>query len=125
MAASASRTRLPTERNTFVFSSPEELLGYVRDNDVQFIDVRFCDLPGVMQHFNIPAASCDAELLEEGLAFDGSSIRGFQEIHESDMLLLPDVATEIGRASCRERTEVSSDAVRGKSTQHHERACRS
>src|SRR5690606_13200482 len=93
MAASASRTRLPTERNTFVFSSPEELLGYVRDNDVQFIDVRFCDLPGVMQHFNIPAASCDAELLEEGLAFDGSSIRGFQEIHESDMLLLPDVAT--------------------------------
>ncbi|MEU6859487.1 type I glutamate--ammonia ligase [Glycomyces sp. NPDC046736] len=76
-----------------MFSSPEELLGYVRDNDVKFIDVRFCDLPGVMQHFNIPAEAFDDDLLEEGLAFDGSSIRGFQQIHESDMLLLPDVAT--------------------------------
>ncbi|WP_025274883.1 type I glutamate--ammonia ligase [Haloglycomyces albus] len=76
-----------------MFSSPEELIAYVQGNDVKFIDVRFCDLPGVMQHFNIPAADFDADAMEEGLAFDGSSIRGFQEIHESDMLLLPDVTS--------------------------------
>ncbi|MFC4336803.1 type I glutamate--ammonia ligase [Salininema proteolyticum] len=76
-----------------MFTSPEELIAYVRENDVVFIDVRFCDLPGVMQHFNIPAAGFDEDAMAEGLAFDGSSIRGFQEIHESDMLLLPDVTS--------------------------------
>jgi glutamine synthetase len=76
-----------------VFSDPDQLLSYVKDNDVKFIDVRFCDLPGVMQHFNVPAESFDASAFTDGLAFDGSSIRGFQAIHESDMLLLPDVTT--------------------------------
>ncbi|GGK36095.1 glutamine synthetase [Pilimelia terevasa] len=76
-----------------MFSSHEDLLRYVRDEDVRSVDVRFCDLPGVMQHFTVPAQACTAELLGEGLAFDGSSIRGFQEIHESDMLLRPDVST--------------------------------
>ncbi len=76
-----------------MFSQPEDLLRYIQDEDVRFIDVRFCDLPGVMQHFNVPAESFDATILAEGLAFDGSSIRGFQQIHESDMLLLPDVTT--------------------------------
>ncbi|QSB06293.1 type I glutamate--ammonia ligase [Natronoglycomyces albus] len=76
-----------------MFANPDELLKYVSDNDVKFIDVRFCDLPGVMQHFNLPTSYFDADLITEGLAFDGSSIRGFQEIHESDMLLLPDVTT--------------------------------
>nr|WP_221219963.1 type I glutamate--ammonia ligase [Prauserella isguenensis] len=65
----------------------------IADEDVQFIDVRFCDLPGIMQHFTVPAKSFDADAFEEGLAFDGSSVRGFQSIHESDMLLLPDPAT--------------------------------
>jgi glutamine synthetase len=76
-----------------MFSQPDELLRYIQDEDVRFIDVRFCDLPGVMQHFNIPVESFDADLISNGLAFDGSSIRGFQQIHESDMLLLPDVTT--------------------------------
>lgn len=76
-----------------VFKDTDQLLGYLKDNDVKFVDVRFCDLPGVMQHFNMPAESFDASVISEGLAFDGSSIRGFQEIHESDMLLLPDVTT--------------------------------
>ena len=76
-----------------MFANPDELLKYVSDNDVKFIDVRFCDLPGVMQHFNLPTSYFDADIVTEGLAFDGSSIRGFQEIHESDMLLLPDVTT--------------------------------
>ena len=76
-----------------MFSTPEELVAYVKDDDVEFVDVRFCDLPGIMQHFNVPAESFDEESFADGLAFDGSSIRGFQPIHESDMLLLPDVTT--------------------------------
>ncbi|MEH0984736.1 glutamine synthetase, partial [Micromonospora sp. CPCC 205556] len=76
-----------------MFTDSEELLRYLKNEDVKFVDVRFCDLPGVMQHFNLPVESVDDDLLTEGLAFDGSSIRGFQAIHESDMLLLPDVAS--------------------------------
>ncbi|CAM3177938.1 type I glutamate--ammonia ligase [Saccharomonospora xinjiangensis] len=74
-------------------TTPDEVLRLIADEDVQFVDVRFCDLPGVMQHFTVPASAFDAEAFEEGLAFDGSSVRGFQSIHESDMLLLPDPAT--------------------------------
>src|SRR5512139_2527035 len=58
--------------------------------DVKMVDVRFIDLPGTWQHFTIPVRRLDEELFTEGLPFDGSSIRGFQEIHESDMLLMPD-----------------------------------
>ncbi|HEY8534694.1 MAG TPA: type I glutamate--ammonia ligase [Micromonospora sp.] len=76
-----------------MFATPEELLRYLKDEDVKFVDVRFCDLPGVMQHFNVPADAFDEKIFTDGLAFDGSSIRGFQAIHESDMLLLPDVTT--------------------------------
>ncbi|MGH3619359.1 MAG: glutamine synthetase beta-grasp domain-containing protein, partial [Pseudonocardiaceae bacterium] len=76
-----------------MFSNSDEVLRFIADEDVEFIDVRFCDLPGVMQHFTVPAAYLDADVIEEGLAFDGSSVRGFQSIHESDMLLMPDPAT--------------------------------
>ena len=76
-----------------MFANPEELLRYLKDEDVKFVDVRFCDLPGVMQHFNMPTESFDDSVITDGLAFDGSSIRGFQAIHESDMMLLPDVTT--------------------------------
>jgi len=76
-----------------VFANPEELLRYLKNEGVKFVDVRFCDLPGVMQHFTVPVESFDESVFRDGLAFDGSSIRGFQQIHESDMLLLPDVAT--------------------------------
>jgi glutamine synthetase len=58
--------------------------------DVKMVDIRFIDLPGTWQHFTIPVRRLDEELFSEGVPFDGSSIRGFQEIHESDMLLLPD-----------------------------------
>jgi glutamine synthetase len=76
-----------------VSTTPDDVLRLITDEGVQFVDVRFCDLPGVMQHFTVPASTLDADVFEEGLAFDGSSIRGFQLIHESDMLLLPDPAT--------------------------------
>jgi glutamine synthetase len=76
-----------------VFANPEELLRYLKNEGVKFVDVRFCDLPGVMQHFTVPVESFGEDVFANGLAFDGSSIRGFQQIHESDMLLLPDAAT--------------------------------
>jgi glutamine synthetase len=78
-----------------MFQSADEVLSYIRDEDVEFVDVRFCDLPGVMQHFTVPVESFAAEVFSEGLMFDGSSIRGFQAIHESDMLLLPDPTTAL------------------------------
>ncbi|HLV59584.1 MAG TPA: type I glutamate--ammonia ligase [Natronosporangium sp.] len=76
-----------------MFTSPDELLRYIDSEGVRFIDVRFCDLLGVMQHFAVPVESFDEGTVNGGIAFDGSSIRGFQQIHESDMLLLPDVST--------------------------------
>src|SRR6059058_6468992 len=73
-----------------MFQNSDELLRYIKDEDVEMVDVRFCDLPGVMQHFTVPVGSFGQDVFDSGLGFDGSSIRGFQEIHESDMLLLPD-----------------------------------
>ena len=60
---------------------------------VQMVDLRFTDLPGVWQHFTIPAHVLEADTFENGIPFDGSSIRGFKEIHESDMLLMLDPST--------------------------------
>ena len=64
-----------------MFSSADEVLSYIKDNDVAFIDVRFCDLPGIMQHFTFPAANFTETVFSDGLMFDGSSSRGFQQIH--------------------------------------------
>jgi len=76
-----------------MFANRDELFKYIKDEGVEFVDVRFCDLPGVMQHFTVPVSSFGPEIFDEGLMFDGSSIRGFQAIHESDMALLPDPTT--------------------------------
>ncbi|WP_406713783.1 type I glutamate--ammonia ligase [Trueperella pyogenes] len=76
-----------------MFSSVDEATRFIAEEGVEFVDARFCDLPGVMQHFSIPIATFDKESLDEGLMFDGSSIRGFTKIHESDMKLMPDLST--------------------------------
>ncbi len=76
-----------------MFKGAEDLLAYVKSEGIETIDVRFCDLPGVMQHFTVPVAAFGPEVFEDGLAFDGSSITGFQKIHESDMALMPDPTT--------------------------------
>ena len=73
--------------------TPDDIFKLAKDENIEYVDVRFCDLPGTMQHFTIPIYVFDEAVFEEGLAFDGSSIRGFQSIHESDMLLLPDPET--------------------------------
>jgi len=75
--------------------TPESVLSFIKDEAVEFVDVRFVDLPGVMQHFTVPAGSFSEDTFADGLGFDGSSIRGFQAIHESDMLLLPDSSTAL------------------------------
>jgi glutamine synthetase len=82
-----------TSRSACVFSTPEELVAYIAENDVEVFDIRFCDLLGVMNHLTVPASSVSVDSLAGGMAFDGSSIKGFQSIHESDMTLLPDVTT--------------------------------
>ncbi|MDO5634375.1 MAG: type I glutamate--ammonia ligase [Micrococcus sp.] len=76
-----------------MFASVEEVLSYLKDNDVEFVDIRFTDMPGLQHHFNVPAASVDEDFFVNGQLFDGSSIRGFQGIADSDMQLIPDVAT--------------------------------
>src|SRR5579872_3656411 len=70
--------------------TPAEVLRLVNDEAIEIVDVRFIDLPGLTQHFSVPAHALTADVFEEGFGFDGSSIRGFQEIQESDMLLMPD-----------------------------------
>jgi glutamine synthetase len=76
-----------------MFQGADDLLAYIEAEGVEIIDVRFCDLLGVMQHFAIPVSFLTPSVFDEGLPFDGSSIRGFQKIHESDMTLLPDPTT--------------------------------
>lgn len=76
-----------------MFQGAEDLQKFLKDEDVEMVDVRFCDLPGVMQHFTVPSHMFDDSVFEDGLSFDGSSVRGFQKIHESDMSLLPDPTT--------------------------------
>jgi glutamine synthetase len=75
--------------------SPAEVLRLVKDEGIEVVDLRFCDLPGLMQHFSIPAHVLTEDTFTEGQGFDGSSIRGFQQIHESDMILLPDPSTAV------------------------------
>jgi glutamine synthetase len=76
-----------------MFANSDELLKFVKDEGVEMVDVRFCDLPGIMQHFTVPVSSFGQEVFDDGLNFDGSSIRGFQAINESDMALFPDPTT--------------------------------
>ncbi|HHW50849.1 MAG TPA: type I glutamate--ammonia ligase [Pseudoclavibacter sp.] len=76
-----------------MFNDASEALKYIKDNDVKFVDIRFTDLPGVQQHFNLPAEFVDEDYFANGQLFDGSSIRGFAAINESDMQLIPDVTT--------------------------------
>src|SRR6478609_9827909 len=75
--------------------TPNDVLNMMKDSGIEVVDVRFCDLPGLMQHFSVPAHELSEDVFEDGLGFDGSSIRGFQEIQESDMLLIPDPSTAV------------------------------
>ena len=73
--------------------TPDEVQKLAKEAGVKIVDLKFIDLPGVWQHFSIPAEDLDEDLFEHGIGFDGSSIRGYQLIHESDMLLVADAET--------------------------------
>jgi glutamine synthetase len=68
-------------------------LEYAKENEAKVVDLRFMDFPGVWQHFTVPLSELEESSFEDGFGFDGSSIRGWQPIHASDMLVVPDAAT--------------------------------
>ncbi len=72
---------------------PKDVISNMTENNIDVVDLRFTDLFGTWQHFSIPSTELTEEFFKSGIGFDGSSIRGFQEIHESDMLLIPDAKT--------------------------------
>lgn len=71
----------------------DKILSFVKTNDIKFIDMKFMDFPGQWQHFTIPANQLDKNTFSDGLGFDGSSIRGWKNINDSDMLIIPDANT--------------------------------
>ncbi len=76
-------------------TDPKAVIAFARDQGVKIVDFRFSDLLGQWQHFSIPVSELSESLFQEGIGFDGSSIKGFQQIYESDMLLFPDPRTAI------------------------------
>src|SRR5919199_4116079 len=74
---------------------PRDVLALAERHRARMVDLKFTDLPGTWQHMGMALESLDVEALTDGIGFDGSSIRGFQEIYESDMLLLPDASTAV------------------------------
>jgi len=75
--------------------TPAEVIRLCKDESIEIVDVRFSDLPGMTQHFSVPTHELTEDRFTEGFGFDGSSIRGFQQIQESDMILLPDPNTAV------------------------------
>ena len=78
---------------SYAFANPDDVLRAIKDDRMEMIDLRFVDLPGLWQHFSVPPQAIAADSFSDGIGFDGSSIRGFQEIQESDMLVVPDPTT--------------------------------
>ena len=70
--------------------TPQQALQYLSDQHAEFVDIRFTDPFGAWQHFTVPVHVFNEETFENGFAFDGSSVRGFQSIDQSDMLMIPD-----------------------------------
>ena len=75
--------------------TPADALKLASDKNIQIVDLKFTDVPGTLQHFSVPTTELSENSFVEGLGFDGSSIRGFQQIHESDMMLVPDASTAV------------------------------
>ena len=71
----------------------KDVMALIKEKGIRAVDIRFVDLPGLWQHFTLSTKEFSEDAFTEGLGFDGSSIRGFQQIQESDMLLIPDPST--------------------------------
>jgi glutamine synthetase len=74
-------------------SPVDKILKYIKDKGIQFVDMKFMDFPGQWQHFTVPTTHFDKDSFENGYGFDGSSLRGWKAINESDMLIIPDPET--------------------------------
>jgi glutamine synthetase len=81
-------------------TTPKDVIEFAKQQGLKVVDVKFIDLPGTWQHFTVPLSELEEDTFVSGLGFDGSSIRGFQHIHESDMLLVPDPRTSIVDPAC-------------------------
>ncbi len=75
--------------------TPKEVVDLAKKNETKIVDIKFMDLLGTWQHFSVPTSELEESLFEEGLGFDGSSIRGWQAINASDMLVIPDPTTAV------------------------------
>ena len=73
--------------------APKEFFEFAEKNNAKMVDLKFTDLLGTWQHCSFPTETWDEQTFEDGVGFDGSSIRAFKEIHESDMILIPDPTT--------------------------------
>ena len=80
----------PTEEIAMAIKTAGDVMKFAKDNKIEIVDLKFCDVPGLWQHFSVSANEFGEDVFEDGIGFDGSSIRGFQTIDESDMLLIPD-----------------------------------
>jgi glutamine synthetase len=87
-------------------STPQEIMSRIETEGVEFVDIRFADLEGVWQHFTMPVDGFEDDAFEIGLGFDGSSIRGFQTIEASDLLLFPDPSSAFIDPFCADKTLV-------------------
>ena len=85
--------------------TPKQVLQLIKDKGVVQVDIKFIDLLGTWQHFSAPVSEfADEEAFSDGLGFDGSSIRGWSEINNSDMLIIPDPTTAAIDPFCKEPT---------------------
>ncbi len=84
--------------------TPKEVLALCREKEVKAVDLRFMDFPGLWQHFTIPVGKLTEDIFREGVGFDGSSIRGWQRINESDMLVIPEPDTAMLDPFCELKT---------------------
>jgi glutamine synthetase len=92
--------------------TPKEVLTLIREKQVKAVDLRFVDFPGTWQHVTTPATNIEESTFEEGVGFDGSSIRGWQAINESDMLMMPDPATAFIDPFFKETTLVMTCSIK-------------
>ncbi len=86
---------LSGEKSARTLESAKDVLSFVKSEKLAIVDLKFVDLPGMWQHFSLPAVALEEDLFGDGIGFDGSSIRGYQAIHESDMLLVGDASTAV------------------------------
>ncbi|WP_411725295.1 glutamate--ammonia ligase [Methyloglobulus sp.] len=106
--------------------SAANVLKMIKENDVKYVDFRFCDTRGKEQHVTFPAHSIDEDTFEQGKMFDGSSIAGWKHINESDMILMPEASTAVMDPFYDEKTLIlRCDIIEPKNMQGYERDPRS